>query len=223
VLNTIVAEAVDQLCDKLEQASGGDAASNKAIVDAIRDAYAANKQICFDGDNYSEAWHTEAETRGLSNLVTTPDALPWMVEHQTIQAFERYAVLSERELESRFEVGVEQYATRLNIEAETAAEMARTMLLPATVRHLVDLRNAGHEGLIAETEELLGRFVEAIGALEKANAHHPVTEGLEHARWMRDNVIPAMDAVREIADRLERVVADDLWPLPKYSEMLFIK
>jgi glutamine synthetase len=223
VLNTIVAEAIDQLCDKLERATDGEVAGNEAIVDAIRDVYAANKQICFDGDNYSDAWHAEAESRGLANLVTTPDALPWMVEHQTIQAFERYSVLSERELESRFEVGVEQYATRLNIEAETAAEMARTMLLPATVRHLVDLRNAGHEGLIAETEELLGSFVDAIRALEKVNAHHPVKEGLEHALWMRDNVIPAMEAVREIADRLERVVADDLWPLPKYSEMLFIK
>ena len=223
VLNTIVAEAVDQLCDKLEKAADGGTVSDEAIVDAIRDAYTNNKQICFDGDNYSDAWHSEAEGRGLANLRTTPDALPWMVEHQTIQAFERYSVLSERELESRFEVGVEQYATRLNIEAETAAEMARTMLLPATVRHLVDLRAAGHEGLISETEGLLGEFVTAIMQLEKVNHHHPAEEGLEHARWMRDNVIPAMEAVRSIADRLERIVADDLWPLPKYSEMLFIK
>ncbi len=222
VLNTIVAEAIDRLCDKLENVADGEV-SNENVVEAIRDAYANNKQVCFDGDNYSEAWHSEAEERGLSNLRTTPDALPWLVEHQTIDAFERYNVLSERELESRFEVAVEQYSTRLNIEAETAAEIARTMLLPAALRHLVDLRNAGHDGLIGESEGLVDEFYAAITKLEEANAHHPAEEGLEHARWMRDNVIPAMDSVREIADRLERIVADDLWPLPKYSEMLFIK
>jgi glutamine synthetase len=223
VLNTIVAEAIDQLCDKLEAAASDGGSSDEAVVGVVRDAYAGNKQICFDGDNYTDSWHQEAEQRGLSNLRTTPDALPWLVEHQTIQAFERYDVLSERELESRFEVFVEQYTTNLNIEAETAASIARTMLLPAAVRHLAELRAAGQKALITETEELVDDFVTAIRRLEEVNAHHPAEEGLEHARWMRDNVIPAMDAVRDVADRLEKIVADDLWPLPKYSEMLFIK
>jgi glutamine synthetase len=111
----------------------------------------------------------------------------------------------------------------VNIEAETAASIARTMLLPAAVRHLNDLKAAGHDGLVAETEALLGEFYDAILALEKANADHPAEEGLELAKYMRDTVIPAMDATRAVADRLERIVADDLWPLPKYSEMLFIK
>jgi glutamine synthetase len=132
-------------------------------------------------------------------------------------------VLSERELESRFEVMVEQYTTRLNIEAETAASIARTMLLPAAIRHLSDLKSAGHDALVAETQELVGAFYDAILALERVNEDHPAEEGLELARWMRDNVVPAMDATRDVADRLERIVADDLWPLPKYSEMLFIK
>ena len=132
-------------------------------------------------------------------------------------------MLSERELESRFEVFVEQYATKLNIEAETAASIARTMLLPAAVRHLAELKAAGHEALVAETEGLVDEFYDAILALEKANDEHPAEEGLELAKYMRDTVIPAMDAVREVADKLERIVADDLWPLPKYSEMLFIK
>jgi len=132
-------------------------------------------------------------------------------------------VLSERELESRFEVFVEQYTTNLNIEAETAASIARTMLLPAAIRHLAELRAGGHEGLITETEGLVDEFVDAIRRLEEVNAHHPAQEGLEYGKWMRDNVIPAMEATREVADRLERIVADDLWPLPKYSEMLFIK
>ena len=98
------------------------------------------------------------------------------------------------------------------------------MLLPAAVRHLGELRAAGHEGLIGETAGLVDEFVD--GDLRARGGQRPTTraeEGLEHAKWMRDNVIPAMDAVREVADKLERIVADDLWPLPKYSEMLFIK
>jgi glutamine synthetase len=223
VLNTIVAEAIDELADKLEHATEGGTVTDEAVVDIVRDAYTANKQVCFDGDNYAEAWYYDAEQRGLVNLRTTVDALPWLVEKQTIGTFERYSVLSERELESRFEVFVEQYATNVNIEAETAASIARTMLLPAAVRHLNELKAAGLADLANETEGLVDRFYQAILALEKANAHHPVEEGLEHAKYLRDEVIPAMDATREVADTLERIVADDLWPLPKYSEMLFIK
>src|SRR3954463_1789002 len=223
VLNTIVAEAIDQLCAKIAGRGSNGTSVEEAVVDIVRETYTGNKQICFDGDNYADSWHQEAEQRGLSSLRTTPDALPWLVEKQTIGAFERYEVLSERELESRFEVFVEQYTTKLNIEAEPAASLARTALLPAALRHLAELRGAGHEGLITETAGLVDEFVDAIRALEERNAHHPADEGLEHAKWMRDNVIPAMDAVRDVADRLERIVADDLWPLPKYSEMLFIK
>ena len=224
VLNTIVAEAIEELSAKLEKATGRAASdTNEAVVDIVRETYAANKQVCFDGDNYDEAWHAEAEKRGLANLRTTPDALPWLVEEQTIATFERYKVLSERELESRFEVMVEQYTTRVNIEAETAASIARTMLLPAAVRHLAELKAAGHDALVAETQELVGEFYDAILALEKANVDHPAEEGLELAKYMRDTVVPAMEATRDVADRLERIVADDLWPLPKYSEMLFIK
>jgi glutamine synthetase len=223
VLNTIVAEAIDQLADKLEALTSGGTDVEEAVVQIVRDVYTANKQVCFDGDNYSEAWHKEAEERGLTNLRTTVDALPWLVEKQTIATFENYNVLSERELESRFEVFVEQYSTNANIEAETAASMARTMLLPAAVRHLNELKAADHGALVAESEGLLDELYEAIVALEKANADHPAEEGLELAKYMRDTVIPAMEAVRAVADKLERVVADDRWPLPKYSEMLFIK
>jgi glutamine synthetase len=223
VLNTIVAEAIDQLADKLADLTKTGTDVDEAVVQIVRDAYAANKQVCFDGDNYAEAWHAEAEQRGLANLRTTVDALPWLVEKQTVQTMEYYNVLTERELESRFEVFVEQYSTNANIEAETAASIARTMLLPAAVRHLNELRAADHGGLIAESEGLVDEFYEAIIALEKANVGHPAEEGLELAKYMRDTVIPAMESARAVADKLERIVADDLWPLPKYSEMLFIK
>ena len=129
------------------------------MVDIVRETYAANKQVCFDGDNYDEAWHAEAEKRGLANLRTTPDALPWLVEKQTIATFERYKVLSERELESRFEVMVEQYTTRVNIEAETAASIARTMLLPAAIRHLADLKAAGHDDARGRDRGARGRVL----------------------------------------------------------------
>jgi glutamine synthetase len=223
VLNTIVAEAIDQLADKLEAKTGDGGDVDSAVVEIVRETYAANKQVCFDGDNYAESWHKEAEERGLANLRTTVDALPWLVEKQTIGTFERYNVLSERELESRFEVFVEQYITHANIEAETAASIARTMLLPAAVRHVADLKAGGNDDLVAESQELVSELYTAILALEKANADHPAEEGLELAKYMRDTVIPAMDATRAVADKLERIVADDLWPLPKYSEMLFIK
>jgi glutamine synthetase len=97
------------------------------------------------------------------------------------------------------------------------------MILPATVRHLAELRAAGADELVEETQGLLDELVTAIKGLEELNAREGALDSLEHAKFMRDQIIPAMDDVRAVADRLERIVADDLWPLPKYSEMLFIK
>jgi glutamine synthetase len=222
VLNTIAAEAIDDLADALEGKLGAGASLEEAVIDAVKDAYNENKQIVFGGDNYAEEWHTEAEARGLYNLRSTVDALPWFVEEQTVEVMGKYGVLSERELEARYEVGVEQYGTKVNIEAETAASIARTMLLPAAVRHLNELLAAGRGGLIDEFAPLIEEFHKAIVALEKAN-EDPGLEGLELAQYFRDTVITAMADVRAVADRLERLVADDLWPLPKYSEVLFIK
>jgi glutamine synthetase len=223
VLNTIVAEAIDVLAEKLDSALKGGASLEKAILAIVRDSYKTHRRVVFNGDNYSEAWHTEAERRGLANIRSTPDALPWLVDKQTVGVFKRFKVLSKRELEARYEVFIEQYSVKLNIEAETAASIARTLLLPASLRHLARLREAGVESMVEETSELVHRFVDAILALERVNAPHPDVDGLKHALYMRDEVVPAMEGVRAIADRLERIVADDLWPLPKYSEMLFIK
>ena len=146
-----------------------------------------------------------------------------MLTAPTVGAFEKYGVLSKRELESRFEVWVEQYVTRANIEAETTSSMARTMLLPAALRHLALVDAAGMDALAAETRSLVDEFAQAIGELETANHHPDDTEGLELAVYARDHQMVAMARVRELGDRLEKVVADDLWPLPKYEEMLFIK
>ncbi len=227
VLNTIVAEAIDALSDQLEGATGGGASVEDAVLSVVKDAYSAHKRIIFDGDNYTDEWQAEAEQRGLFNLRQTPDALPWLVHEQTVEVFSAYDVLSERELEARYEVSVEQYVTTVNIEAETAASIARTMLLTAALQYmaLLDRSEAGGVGrLRKEATGLLDGFVEAIFALEQANASHPeVDDVLDTARYVQTGVLPAMEAVREIADQLERFVPDSLWPLPKYAEILFIK
>jgi glutamine synthetase len=224
VLNTIVAEAIDELTDKLEaQLGSGGADLAEAVNAVVKDAYNEAQRVIFGGDNYSDEWHAEAERRGLANLRTTPDALPEVLADQTVQAFEKYEVLSHRELESRFEVWSEQYTIRANIEAETAATMARTMLLPAGMRHVALIDAAGLDELAAEARSLVSDFAEAIAALEEANQYPDGVEGLDLAVYARDNQITAMDRVRELGDQLEKVVADDLWPLPKYSEILFVR
>ena len=223
VLNTIAAEAIDRLAGEVDAQIKSGATLEKAILKVVGDSYSAHSRIVFNGDNYSESWHKEAEKRGLANLRSTPDALPWLVEKSTVDLFKKHKVLSKRELESRYEVCVEQYSTKVNIEAETAASMARTLLLPAALRHLTELKEAGIDSLITETHDLVAELIAAIGVLEHANAEHPDVEGLEHAIYMHETVLPAMEEVRAASDKLERIVADDLWPLPKYAEMLFIK
>jgi glutamine synthetase len=221
VLNTIVAEAIDDLADKLEAASGADIAEK--ITAVVGESYGANKAVCFMGDNYDEAWHAEAEQRGLKNLRTSPDAFGEVVADTTIAAFGNYDVLSERELESRFEVWVEQYATWANIEAETTAAIARTQLLPAALSQLALIDSAEVPALADELRPLVDEFLGAIKELEAANIYPDGVEGLDLAVYARDNQLAAMATVREIADKLEKLVADDFWPLPKYSEILFIK
>ena len=225
VLNTIVAEAIDDLAEELENSLESGTELEEALRPILRRAYAGNKQIVFGGDNYSEEWHIEAEKRGLLNLRATPDALPFLVADDTESLFSNYGVLSQRELESRYEVYLEQYVTKINIESETAAAIARTMLLPAAARHLALLLEAQLTELAGESSELIEEFATAIKGLEEANLseNQPHGDVLEHAEYMRDHVVVAMERTRAAADKLEKVVADDLWPLPKYSEILFIK
>ncbi len=225
VLNTIVAEAIDELADKLEaqvgNGSGGDLGAAAAAV--VKESYSANRQICFGGDNYSEEWHAEAESRGLKNLRTTPDALPEVLAPDTVAAFGKYNVLSERELESRYEVWLEQYSILANIESETATSIAKTMLVPAAIRYLAEASVAGVSAIENQVRPLLEELLTQIADLEDANQYPDGVEGLELAEYARDRQLTAMATVRETADSLEKVVADDLWPLPKYSEILFIK
>jgi glutamine synthetase len=226
VLNTIVAEAIDDLSEKLKTALKGSAANlEKAVTKVVKDSYGANKKIIFDGDNYAPEWHAEAKKRGLYNLRSTPEALPWLVDKGTVALFKKYKVLSKRELESRHEVFLEQYAVKINIESETAAAIARTAILPAAVRYLNELRAAGLEELIGELEPVIKELHFALLKLEDANLelNQDDSSPVKWADYVHDVVVPAMDDVRDVADRLEGLVADRVWPLPKYSEMLFIK
>jgi glutamine synthetase len=226
VLNTIVAEAIDFLSEELDDALQAGKSVEEALPPILQRSYADNKQIIFGGDNYSEDWHAEADRRGLLNLPSTPDALPYLVNDETVTLFSNYGVLSERELHSRYDVFLEQYVTKLNIESETASSIARTLLLPAAARYQALLLSAQLPELASELSELIAAFIDAIKDLETVNMEdsHPNDEdALVHARYMHESVLPAMGEVRVVADKLEKVVADDLWPLPKYSEILFIK
>jgi glutamine synthetase len=222
VLNTIVAEAIDDLADKLEAKGTDDLPM--AVTEVVKESYEANKQIIFDGDNYDEAWHKEAEEeRGLKNLRTTPDCLPEILVDPTVDMMGKYGVLNKRELESRYEVWLEQYIIRANIEAETADSIARTMILPAALRYLALGDDAGIDAVTEEATPLVDELVGAIKELDGANQYPDGAEGMDLAIHARDKQLAAMERVREAADKLEKVVPDDLWPLPKYAEMLFIR
>ena len=223
VLNTIVAEAIDDLAAKLEEFGTDDLKA--AVEHVVAESYRENSRICFDGDGYSQEWQDEAEKRGLKNLRTTPDALPEVISDTTVETFDRYSVLDKRELEARFDVWVEQYAMEANIEAETAADIARTQIIPAVARYITMLDDADADALEKEARGLFDDLVEKTMALEAVNMYPDGidAEGLDLAIYARDEQLAKMHDVRVVADKLERIVADDLWPLPKYSEMLFIK
>jgi glutamine synthetase len=135
----------------------------------------------------------------------------------------KYKVLSERELESRYEVWLEQYIIKANIEAETGDSIARTMILPAALRYLALGDDAGISAVTEEATPLVDELVAAIKELDSANEYPDGIEGMDLAIHARDKQLAALANVREAADKLEKVVPDDLWPLPKYSEMLFIR
>ena len=192
VLNTIVAEAIDELADELEAAvkdgpPAGDPLRDAVLEDALRPilqrTYADNKRIIFGGDNYDEEWHAEAERRGLLEPATRPRTRCRIsISDETVSVFEKHNVLSRRELESRHEVFLEQYVTKLNIEAETQASIARTMLLPAAARHLALLLEAQLGELAGETSDLIAEFTEAIKKLEAVEPGRESAGGARGAR-----------------------------------------
>ncbi len=223
VLNTAVADSLKTLADDLEKLSAGDMDGLEGILSAIAQGH---KQVLFEGNGYSEEWHAEAARRGLPNNRTTVDALPALTTQKAIDLFASFGVLSERELTARADIAWEKYVKVQNIEANTTLDIAKTMILPAAVSYLGRLAAAGtSKGVTHITDAVVGLvddLVDRIHDLEHVqHKAHSADSVPAEARVYVDEVIPAQNAVRAVADTLETLVPDELWPLPKYRELLF--
>ncbi len=232
MINTIMAEALDHCATSLETAVAAGTDFNEAVQSLLADIVSEHGTVIFNGNGYSDEWPIEAEQRGLKNLRTTVDALPELITPEAIELFTKYAVFNEGEAHSRYEIGCEQYILSVAVEANLTLEMGATTILPAAIRYQTELASnvaalkaAGVEADLSMLEEI-GTPIAALRAglttLADAIAHEHAEESIEAAAYMRDCVIPAMASVREAADTLEGLVADDLWSLPTYQEMLYI-
>lgn len=228
VVNTILAESLDYFATQLEGATDVEAAINSVLASTMESHHA----IIFNGDGYSDEWHQEAETRGLPNLRTTADALPAYLAESAIELFGKYGVYNETELHAVYEVALEQYNMAINVEANLVLEMGKTMIYPAAVRYQSELAaaaaNLSAAGIEPDTEllqMLTGKIADLNAALVALDAAHSAEaeDAAAESFHNKDVVLPAMLAVREAADYLEGYVADDLWPLPTYQEMLFMR
>ncbi|MFI5455646.1 MAG: glutamine synthetase III [Isosphaerales bacterium] len=235
-LNTIVAESLDDFASQLEQAVASGKDLNAEIQILLQNAVKESKDVIFNGDNYNEDWYAEAERRGLPNRRTAVESLPDLIAPKSIRLFTKYGVLTERELHSRFEIFVESYRKTINIESQLTIHIAKRMILPAALRYqaevagaIAGLKSTGATAPKAQTANL-NDLVQAIddlqGSIDRLDDvldEHPEGDSLAHAKHARDVIVPAMNAVRTAGDQLEGLVADDLWPLPTYQEMLFLK
>ncbi len=231
VLNTAVAEVLSQFADALEDAVNFNDALHTLIQKTIKD----HKRIIFNGNGYDDAWVKEAKKRGLLNLATTPDALPYMLLEKNVKLFEKHRVFTEKELCARFEIYNEIYCKTLNIEAQTMVKMARRDILPAVLaysRALSETVNAkkaacslpckAEEKLLAKLADGSDRLYEAIETLDEDIARAAnFTEKSMLAFYFKETVIPAMNTVREIADAMETLTAKDYWPYPTSGDLLF--
>ena len=232
VINTIVAESLDHIATELENVSGP-AQFNAAVQALITNIIREHGHVIFNGDNYSEAWHAEAARRGLPNAPSTPEALDAMDCEATFAVFERYGVLSRREAESRFEIYREKYVKDILIEARLCLSIARTMIFPAVVKYqqrLAQTAAALHaltgDGCTTTLREVTALAADFQTAIHKLDAATRVPESLslrETTHYLLNAVIPLMAETRRIADGLEHICSDEIWPLPTYQEMLFIR
>jgi glutamine synthetase len=233
-MNTILADSLTWIADKLESELAKGTELNVAVRAILKEIMENHGAVVFGGDGYSEEWHKMAvEERGLLNLRTSADALPFLKEKHVEEIFERLGVLTAVELESRFDVYAEQYIKSIEVEAKLASGMAKTMIYPAAIRYMSEL--SGSISKLKEIDiELETETVEKVASLTKlmmdtvsklstAMEKHDFATTEEHMQYFAQTIRPLMDKVREYADALEAEVADDLWPLPTYQEMLFIK
>ena len=233
-LNTMLADSLTAIGDLLEAELGKGIEVKDAVVAVVKEIINKHGAVIFGGDGYSEEWHKMAvEERGLANLPTTADALPVLKEKYIEELFERTGVLSPTELESRFEVYAEQYILSIEVEAKLVIDMAKTAIYPTAMRHLADIATtvAGLEEMginldrdnIKTVAELTNSLTDKISKLSSALAKEDFGSMEEHMQYSATTLRSLMDDVRADVDTLEAEVADDLWPLPTYQEMLFIK
>ena len=231
VLNTIVAEAFKEACDKLEAAEDFDL----ALHDIIKTNCAEHQRIIFNGNGYSDEWVAEAERRGLPNIKSMVEAIPALVTDKSIKMFEEFGVFTKAELESRVEVKYEAYAKAINIEAKAMIDIASKQIIPAVIKYATSLaasitaiKAAGLDEvevqteLLKETNALLKETKDALAALEKVEDEAvSMEEGEAQARFYHFSVTPAMEALRAPVDKLEMIVDKEMWPMPSYGDLLF--
>jgi glutamine synthetase len=231
-INTILAEALDYIATELEASVAGGTDFNDAVQRVLEEIITVHGAVVFNGDGYTEDWPIEAEARGLLNLRTTLDALPQLVSEESMDLFSRYRVFSHREMHSRYDIALEQYILSVSVEARLTLEMGTTVVLPAALRYQTELatnvsslRGVGIEADTAtldEVTEAIKVLRGAILALRTAMADDHSRDVADEAAGLLTSVLPAMYDLRAGADGLEGLIADDLWPLATYQEMLFI-
>jgi len=237
VLNTMVSESLDVIATQLEKAIGKnptEARVQAAVRDLLKSLIKQHKRVIFNGDGYTQEWHIEASKRGLPNLRDSVDALPVLKSKKAIDLFKKYKVMSPSETESRAHIHIEKFNKQVSIEAETMVQVTKTMIMPAVLAQLKTLADtvgsvdqAGGDAEVAREElshygEMLRTLRERLGAVEHSLEHHE-DDVFKHANHIKSAVRPAMNELRSIADELETVTAANLWPLPSYREILFIK
>jgi len=232
VLNTIVAEILGKIADELEKAKNVKTAAQKILKKIATD----HRRIIFNGDNYTDDWVKEAKKRGLPNICSTVDSLETIMDKENVAVFKKHGVLTEAELQARTEILLEAYSMSINIEAMTMLNMARRQILPACIEYSSVLggavgavKSAGiktppQKKLLENVCRLIGQLTKNISDLEKTvAATQKIADATKNAKQNRDKVIPAMQALRTTADALETIVDAELWPMPTYAEMLFMR
>lgn len=230
MLNTAVADVLSEMADILEKADDFDA----TLHNLIKETYKKHKRIIFNGNGYDDAWVEEAEKRGLYNLKSTPDALPYSVKPENIALFERQHVLNKEEVLSRYEINMEEYTKIINIEALTMLDMAKKDILPSVSRFtktlLETISSKKALGIDASYEEgfvqkISSKLKEAYTALEdldsKTKTFSEIEDFEKAAFYVRDEIIPAMDALREPCDVMETLTDASEWPFPTYGKLLY--
>ena len=233
-MNTMLADSLNWISEKLESELSENADKTKAVISVLKELMDEHGNVVFGGDGYSADWHKKAvEERGLKNIPTTADALPALQEESVKKLFESTGVLSPVELQSRYEVYAEQYVLSIEVEAKLVVDMAKTSIYPAAISYLSELAatSADLAKMDIEADNSVAKIVAsessammaAVRKLSKAMEKDSFTSTEEHMQYCANTIRSLMDEVRLHADILETEVADELWPLPKYSEMLFIK